>query len=296
MNKVCVITGGSSGMGFETAKILAEDGWKLILVGRNQDKLRKAVGEVIKMGGDAVPFACDVADRESVFVLAEFARNCGDVKAVIHAAGLSPHMGDAEGIMKGNALGTINVNDAFYGSISPGGCLIDTASMSAYLAPGFIMPVNGYRLCRVNMDKFYRRMMRRVNVFPQKARAGVAYSISKHFVIWYAKTDAERFGKKGVRVLSVTPGNFDTPMGRLEEAEAAGYVSCNAIMRFGRPEEIARLYASLIDERLGYLTGTDILCDGGCIAGGASALHRKKTAGETPDTEIDLMDKAMMRA
>ena len=43
-------------------------------------------------------------------------------------------------------------------------------------------------------------------MFPQKARAGVAYSISKHFVIWYAKTDAERFGKKGVRVLSVTRG------------------------------------------------------------------------------------------
>ena len=283
MKKVCVITGGGSGMGFETAKILAHDGWHLILVGRTKEKLQRAADEIKAAGGDAGLFACDVSDRESVQKLAAFTAACGEVKAVIHAAGLSPHMGDAETILRGNALGTINVNDAFYEVMAPGGCLIDTSSMSAYLTPAVVMPRGAYPLCRKDTDRFLARLSARVRLFPKSTRTGVAYSISKDFVIWYARTDAARFGQKGIRVLSVTPGNFETPMGNLEKEEAGSYLSCNAIPRFGRPEEIAQLYADLIDERLGYLTGTDILCDGGCIAGGASAFHRgrKKQNTET---------------
>ena len=101
------------------------------------------------------------------------------------------------------------------------------------------------------MDK----MMKKVKMFPRKTREGVAYSMSKHFTIWFAKQDAARFARKNARVLSITPGNFETPLGNLEKEEASTYVA-------------------LIDERLSYLTGTDILCDGGCIAGGASAFAR----------------------
>lgn len=155
-----------------------------------------------------------------------------------------------------------------------GGCIIDTSSMSAYLTPQLIMPKQCYKLSRNDRDKFMKKMMRRVNIFPQKVRAGVAYGISKHFVIWFAKTDAARFGEKGVRVLSITPGNFGTPMGELEKVEAMTYVKYNAIKRFGRPEEIAQLYAAVADDRMGYLTGTDILCDGGCVASGCSPLSR----------------------
>ena len=94
-------------------------------------------------------------------------------------------------------------------------------------------------------------MMARINLMPKSTRTGVAYSISKHFVvIWFAKTDAARFGAKGVRCLSVTPGNFDTPMGQLESAEAQTFTAHSALKRNGRPEEIAALYALLLDQRL----------------------------------------------
>ena len=120
------------------------------------------------------------------------------------------------------------------------------------------------------MDK----MMKKVKMFPRKTREGVAYSMSKHFTIWFAKQDAARFARKKARVLSITPGNFETPLGNLEKEEASTYLKFAAIKRNGLPEEIAPLYVALIDERLSYLTGTDILCDGGCIAGGASAFAR----------------------
>lgn len=116
--------------------------------------------------------------------------------------------------------------------------------------------------------------MARAGIAPKGARPGLAYDISKHFVIWFAKTDAARFGAKNVRCLSVTPGNFDTPMGALESEQAEVFKKYSALKRNGRPEEIAALFAMLIDERLGFLTGTDIIMDGGLIASGASGLSR----------------------
>ncbi len=114
----------------------------------------------------------------------------------------------------------------------------------------------------------------RVNIFPAKVRSGVSYGISKYFVIWYAKAEAARFGTKNVRTLSITPGNFETPMGELEKNEAQTYLKYNAINRLGQPDEIAALYAACADPAMGYLTGADIVCDGGCIAGGASAWSK----------------------
>lgn len=266
MNRVCVITGGGSGMGLATANLVAKEGYYVILVGRTAAKLESAVRDIRQSGGLAEAYSCDISNRESTKQLADFAASKGEVKAVIHAAGLSPHMGDAYKIMEGNALGTVNVNDAFYPVMKEGGCIIDTSSMSAYLTPKFLMPSRSYPLSRSNREKFMKKMMARVNLFPKAVRAGVAYGISKHFVIWFARTDAARFGEKGVRVLSVTPGNFDTPMGELEKEQATTYIKYNAIKRSGKSEEIAQLYAYLIDERLGYLTGADIICDGGCVA------------------------------
>lgn len=274
MRKVCVITGGGSGIGLATARKLVQQDYYVILTGRTESKLSDAVTGLQTLGGEAEAFGCDIADPVRTAELAVYAAQQGEVKAVIHAAGLSPHMADAKTILECNALGTVNINDAFYEVMSPGGCLIDTSSMSAYMVPNILIPRKLYGLCRTDRDRFMHKMLARVNLFPNKHRTGIAYSLSKHFVIWYARTDAARFGEKGVRVLSVTPGNFETPMGNLEKEEGSDFVQYNAIKRFGKPKEIAQLYAFLIDERLGYLTGTDILCDGGCIASAANPLAK----------------------
>lgn len=228
MKPVCVITGGGSGMGRATAKLVCEAGYHVILVGRTAAKLESAVAELTEAGHEAEAFACDLSDRASCEKLARHAVERGQVKALLHIAGMSPHMGSPEAILRANALGTVNINDAFYPVMAPGGCVIDTSSMSAYLAPGFIMPKHSYPLARTDREKFLKKMMARINLMPKSARTGVAYSISKHFVIWFAKTDTARFGAKGVRCLSVTPGNFDTPMGQLESAEAQTFTAHSA--------------------------------------------------------------------
>lgn len=272
--QVCVITGGSSGMGLAAARRMAKRGFRLVLAARGRERLETAAAELAAQGADVTVCPCDISDRQSVDALAAFAAQQGDVTTVLHIAGMSPHMGDAEKIMRGNALGTVYIHNAFYPVLHEGGVLVDTSSMSAYLAPEWIMPKRAFRFAAADENRFFRKMMARVRLVPQSARAGMAYAVSKYFVIRYVRSEAARFGKKGVRIVCITPGNFDTPMGALEAGEAGTYLKFNALPRSEKPDEIAALYEAVSDPAMGYLTGTDILCDGGCVAGGAGPFSR----------------------
>lgn len=102
----------------------------------------------------------------------------------------------------------------------------------------------------------------------------MAYSISKAFVVWLSRTEAGAFGAKEARILSISPGSFDTEMGRLEEKSgSAAMLESAALKRFGKPDEIAELIAFCASRKAGYLTGIDILCDGGVIAGRRNRLN-----------------------
>lgn len=271
MKNVCVITGGGSGMGLAAAHIMGRDHF-IILAGRTASRLESAVKELRDEGIEAEAFAADVSSRQSVEKLTEYAAGCGRVRALIHCAGLSPHMGDARLIMQGNALGTVNIDEVFYEIMGEGSCILNVSSMSAYLTPQFIMPKRLYKHALTDSEKFLKKIMGFIRLMPRSQQANVAYGISKNFVIWYTKKMAEKMGGKGIRILSVTPGNFETPMGRLESKEASEYIKYCAIKRFGRPEEIAELMAFCASEKPGFLTGADIICDGGCVASGVNPL------------------------
>ncbi|MBS7528326.1 SDR family oxidoreductase [Fusibacter paucivorans] len=274
VKNVCVITGGGSGMGLATAKVMGESHY-IIISGRTVSKLEHAIDELKLMGIEAEAFPCDVSKREDVVALAHRAMAIGDVEVVIHAAGMSPTMADAQKIMAVNALGTIHVNEIFYDVMSEGGCLIDVSSMSAYFMPKAILPMKAFKLSRVDKKLFMAKMMKRVNLFPKKMRSQIAYGMSKAFVVWYAKTDAGKFGERHLRVLSISPGSFETPMGDAEKDNLQEYIESSALKRLGDVEEIAFLMAACADKRAGYLTGVDILCDGGCVASGVGSIKAK---------------------
>ena len=95
MKKIAVITGGGSGMGLETAKLLGD--YSLILVGRTVSKLEGAVEELKALGIEVEAFPADISDYDSVKNLASYAANKGQVELVLHGAGVSPHMTDEIG-------------------------------------------------------------------------------------------------------------------------------------------------------------------------------------------------------
>lgn len=265
MKQICVITGGGSGMGFSAAKFIGTD-YHLVLTGRSISKLDGAKQELEALGYSVEALSCDVSDRASVKALAEKAASLGKVKAVIHAAGVSPTMGEPDYIFDINALGTIYINEEFEAVMSEGGCIVDIASMAAYMTPEEQLPSALYPLALVNPQEFKENMLGVLAQVPEEHARGFSYSIAKNFVKWFAQQSALKYGRKGIRVLSVSPGTFATPMGNAEGEQAEAIALQGALGRVGKPDEIGRLLAFVAVGGADYLTAVDILCDGGTVA------------------------------
>ncbi|MFF1875583.1 SDR family NAD(P)-dependent oxidoreductase [Kitasatospora herbaricolor] len=268
MTRTAVITGGTGGMGRATAKLLGTD-HRVVLADLDQQRIDDAIAELTALGVDASGTVCDITDRASVERLLDFAAN-GEhhVRAVVHTAGVSPQMGKPTFISHINAIGTVNVTQAFLARAAEGDALVNVASVAGHGLPRPLIPFGAFRLAETDPAAFDRVVVRRSRVAGKKLHSGLAYAISKAFVIWYSRQQAAAFGSRGARIVSVSPGSFDTPMGQLEaDHGASDLLKVSAIKRFGRPEEIAAVLAFCASDGPGYLTGTDILVDGGTRAG-----------------------------
>ncbi len=268
MANVCVITGGGSGMGLEAAKLMPKDKI-IVLSGRTVSKLENAIAELKALGFEAYAKACDTSNRESVKELVSFATSLGEVKNVINSAGVSPAMkGTPEGILRINALGTVYINQEFSKVMNAGSVIVDVASNSAYILPNFIIPKKAYALAETDEEKFLKKLVKRSGMAKgEYQQKGFAYSLSKNFVVWYAKKCAFEYGLKGIRVVSLSPGLIATDMGNLEKEDGGMLIPFSAEERMGKPEELGYALATVADERNGYLAGVDVLCDGGSTYG-----------------------------
>lgn len=132
MGSVSVITGGAGGMGLATAKIVGRD-HTVVLCDVRQDRLDAALAALNDLGMTPKAVNCDVTDRQAVDGLIETASGLGTVASVIHAAGVSPSMGDADYVMKTNAIGTVNVNEGFFRIAGEGFAIVNVASMAAHM-------------------------------------------------------------------------------------------------------------------------------------------------------------------
>lgn len=265
--RTAIITGGGGGMGLATAEILGRD-HHVVLADLDPARLEAAAADLGARGVTTTTAVCDIADRASVDALFATAAGIGGLRAVVHTAGVSPLMGDAERIVRINALGTVHVTEAALAAAVPGSALVNVSSMAGHMLPSALTPTRAFRHALSDPARMTSSLVRLSTLGPKAAGPGTAYSLSKTFVIWYSRRMAAAFGRKDARVLSVSPGSFDTEMGRLEKKSGSErMLGFAALKRFGRPEEIAELLAFCASERAGYLTGTDVLCDGGTIAG-----------------------------
>jgi NAD(P)-dependent dehydrogenase (short-subunit alcohol dehydrogenase family) len=279
MRDVVVITGGAGGMGLAAAKIVGRD-HAVVICDVNQERLTAAAAQLADAHIECTAVVCDVTNTTSVAELVATASTVGPITSVIHTAGVSPSMGAAELIMRINAVGTVNVNEAFLPLSRAGFAIVNVASMAAHMLPAALIPTRRFDYALREQNLFMQKMMAVCRLAPRKLRPGLAYSLSKSFVVWYCKSQVARFGRQGARILSVSPGSIDTAMGRLEEQGGAGTMAdYSALKRFGTPEEIAELLAFCASEKAGYLTGVDILCDGGVVA--SMTLRDKVAVGRS---------------
>ena len=149
-----------------------------------------------------------------------------------------------------------------------GSVIVDVASNSAYILPSFLINKKHYMLAETDEEKFVKKLVKKSKLAKgDYQRSGFAYSLSKNFVVWYAKKCAFEYGPMGIRVVSLSPGLIATDMGNLEAKDGGMLIPKSAEQRMGRPSELGYALATVADERNGYLAGVDVLCDGGSISG-----------------------------
>jgi NAD(P)-dependent dehydrogenase (short-subunit alcohol dehydrogenase family) len=250
-----VVIGAASGMGAAVAALLAPRG-PLLLADRDADRLAALAADL-----GATTMACDITAAADVQALRKAVDRLG---ALVVTAGLSPSMAGGRRIFEVNLLGLERVVRAFEGAIGAGSAAVCFASVAGHMMPA--LPAVDAVLDQPLSETFFDDVAKQ-GFDPDNP--ALAYALSKRGVRRLVQRHAAAWGAKGARILSLSPGIVDTGMGRLEadnQPMMAGMVASSSLARMGRPEEVAAVAAFLVSDAASFMTGTDVLVDGGAMA------------------------------
>lgn len=256
---------GTGGMGVAIARRCGS-GRRLLLADVGGETLDLAASALEAEGHDITAQRVDVTDRASVDELAATASSLGPVRAVAHTAGVSPVQAPADLVLAVDLVGAAHVLDAFAGVIAPGGAAVVISSMAGHLVPPLAADVES-EIVAARPDELATLAAAR----EAAVDAGIAYAFAKAAVAVRVRAAAKAWGRAGARVNSISPGVIATPMGHMELAGASGefmrqMVASSATGRLGTPDDIAAATEFLLSSRASFVTGTDLLVDGGAVA------------------------------
>ncbi|HXQ20171.1 MAG TPA: SDR family oxidoreductase [Candidatus Acidoferrales bacterium] len=265
MTNVIVLVGAGS-IGQAIARRVSA-GKRVLLADLRQENAERAANTLSDAGFAATATNVDVSFRTSVHALVEAATALGPITGVIHAAGVSPTQASPATILKVDLYGTALVLEEFGDVIAPGGAGVVIASQSGHRLPA-LTPEQNKALALTPADQLLALPM----LQPEHVSDPLhAYQLSKRGNSLRVMAEAVRWGKRGARVNTISPGIIVTPLAKeeLSGPRGAGYrrmIELSAAGRAGTPDEVGAVGALLMGSDGAFITGSDILMDGGVTA------------------------------
>ena len=263
-NVIVVIGAGSIGQAIARRVSAGKHVLLADLRSENADAAAKTLSEA---GFTVSTATVDVSSRASVHALVEMATAIGEVSGVIHAAGVSPTQASPETILKVDLYGTALVLEEFGSVIAPGGAGVVIASQSGHRLPPLSVEQNAALATTPTEDLLKLPMLQ-----PDQVKDPLhAYQISKRGNSLRVMAEAVRWGKRGARINTISPGIIVTPLAKdeLEGPRGPGYrrmIELSAAGRAGTPDEVGTVGALLMGPDGAFITGSDFLMDGGVTA------------------------------
>ena len=266
-NDVVVVT-GIGGMGQAIARRLGS-GRTLVLADVTERRV-ETVAESLRTDGYVVQTVrTDVSSSQDLAALARTADDLGSIRSIVHTAGVSPVQATAEQIVAVDLIGTVRLLDEFEPYVRHGTVAVCIASMAGTMTR--LDPETLHLLATTPADELEALAV----LDPSRMDPGTAYSVAKRAVQVRVETAALVWGRRGGRVVSISPGIIATPQGNEELAGPSGdtmrqMIDMSALGRLGTPEDIAAAVEFLVSPNASLITGTDVLVDGGIVA----AIHQ----------------------
>jgi NAD(P)-dependent dehydrogenase (short-subunit alcohol dehydrogenase family) len=241
---------------------------KHILLADMRTENAKAAADVMANAGYEVSVASvNASSREAVHSLVEQATGIGDVSGLIHAAGVSPSQASPATILKVDLYGTALVLEEFGDVIARGGAGVVIASQSGHRLPPLTVEQNK-ALATTPVEELLSLPFLQLDKVTDSLHA---YQLSKRGNSLRVMAEAVRWGKRGARINTISPGIIMTPLAKdeLTGPRGAGYrrmIDLCPAGRAGTPDEVGTVGALLMGPDGGFITGSDILMDGGVTA------------------------------
>ncbi|MCL6349973.1 SDR family oxidoreductase [Pectobacterium polaris] len=265
MKEVNVVIGAGS-IGQAIARRVSQ-GKRVLLADLRQENADTAAKVLRDAGFDVETTIVNVAHRESVNALAQKAASMGNVMGVIHSAGVSPSQATAEMILNVDLYGTALVLEVFGQIISPGGSAVVIASQSGHRLSPLTVEQNAALATTPTEELLSLPLLQ-----PEQITDTLhAYQLSKRGNALRVMAEAVKWGKRGARVNTISPGIIFTPLANdeLNGPRGEGYrnmLANSPVGRGGNPDEVGALAALLMGPEGTFITGSDFLMDGGVTA------------------------------
>lgn len=264
-NEVVALLGAGS-MGTAIVERIASN--RTILLGDICEKALAAASEKLRFSGYAVEtMKVDASDKDSIEAFAQKAASLGPVMYFINTAGASPHQTNPAHIINLDLIGSAYALDSFGKVMARGGAGILISSMTGYMLPAPLPQEVETALTATESDDLVALDCLSENAVPN---SGYAYVLAKRANQLRVRKAAIDWGKRGARINTISPGIVVTPLA-YDEFNAAGegyqkMIEASPVQRVGNPAEIASAAEFLLSDKASFITGTDLLVDGGMIA------------------------------